>query len=217
MQSHKSSSPVKAYSKIILTLGIILMAYGVINTGVVYREMRKERVLHEPISIMKLDLSNKMRWETSYVPIYREGNHVIYFTISETKTDSVKMIDQIHEQFSFGGELRLVVENPAGEVIKEARLPQNSLAIIRPDHMLWVIIDTLHITHVLPGELKIQVQMAEPDKKYFGRIAELLITPPHAAEFAPYVQRKSSELYGMGIFILAGFSTIVIGGYLSRR
>ena len=207
----------KTISQIILVIGILITVYGVTNAGLTYRDMRIQRLLHEPIQLMKIDLAYRSRWQSVSVPFYQTGNYVLYLRLPYHQSDTTSNSLPKQQQYFFKGNLRIDVEDDLGKIISQPRISGTLQGMVRSDHLLWVAIDTILINELPGSNWKIQVQVNDSDTSFNSQFADLTIIPPEAAEFLPYIEQEAPKLFLMGAFIILGFVTIVAGGYLNRR
>ena len=207
----------KIVSQVLIAAGILAMVYGIITAGLTYRDMRIQRLLHEPIEVMKIDLSYRSRWQSVSLPLYQQGKYRLYLRLSYP--GAVASADTLRRQrpFPFKGGVRFSVEDDKGSVITRPHVEDSLTGSVRQDQLLWVLLDTLRVDQLPDHEWKIQSQVVDSDLLQSGRFADVLLVPPEAAEFLPYVQGEAPKLYMMAVVIMFGFITLLAGGYLSRR
>jgi hypothetical protein len=197
-------------------MGILMMIFGMINAGLTYRDMRTQRLLNETVSLMKLDLTQPSSWQSAPLPLYETGDHPVYLAGEQVFTRVSHTKEQSLDSIFFAGRVDITVEDPTGEKVFEKALSGILKAIPKASGMMWIVIDTLHLPNIGNGEWKLNARVAVADTSV-RTLTEILVVPPHAAEFSDYVSEETPKLFGMGILIIAGFCTTVFGGYLNRR
>lgn len=192
-----------------------MMIIGMVYAGLTYRDMREQRVLNEPVSLMKFSLAESTPWQTVTLPLYQTGDHGLYIG-GERSFKNISTQEHPVDSILFPARFDVVVEDPLGEKIINKSLTGVLREIPKASGMTWIVIDTLHLPNIGSGDWKLSARVAVADTTVHT-LSELLLIPPHSAEFNDYVGEQTPKLFSMGILIIAGFCATVFGGYLNRR
>ncbi len=218
---HSMARTVKGKRTGTLTLGICFMAAGIALAGITYREMRTQRVLHEPVRVCRMDLSKTSNWQTEPLSLFQTGTYTLWLSADNPRRQpgSNQSIPQAQQSgdIIYGGETEIVVERTDGQIALRTSLGTGAPGSDRQDGLVLFRIDSVIVDD--PFSLwRISARVALPDPQFSGKLAEIVIIPPGPTEFGPYVQRESYKLFAAGILIVAGFIITIFGGtFLGRR
>jgi hypothetical protein len=205
-------TPVRA----LFIAGSLMMFLGIAAAGFIYRDMRAERLLHEPLRVFRIDPSRDCAWQSSPISIFQNGAHAVVLSISDPGTGSAKA--QSGAGPPYKGAVEIVVENPRGNVALNARAADFPPGIVKPDRLLWYPVATLVVEGISGSEWKIQSRFTAGDPAFAGSLAEIIVIPPHPEEFVPYLEHAALRLYAAGGVLLLGFLVVVVGGrYASSK
>ncbi len=185
-----------------------MMLLGLIGTGLTYRSMREQRLLHEPLRVFRLDPSTASSWQSSPLRVYQNGPHAVVFSVTAPDAATSPHPDA----HIFAGAIDVVIEDPEGNVRLNVNASSFQAGIMMPDRLVWFPLDTLRVEHVTSSEWRIQTRITSGDARFAGSRAEVVVVPPHPDAFAPYLVQASYRLYGAGIVLMLGFLLFILGG-----
>jgi len=203
----------KNFPKLLFVLGIAMLLFGMVSAGVTFKEMRRQRHLHDRLCGVKLRLSEQSNWQTGLFAIYERGSHTLYLSTlnAQGKPLTIDTMNTIYSEHN--GEIEARIINPQNTMIwsKQILLP---LLHVQAG---WSFLDSINISHVLEGEWKLEVRVTQPDVSNAKLFSELVLMPPQILNIGSYIHEQSLTLIFMGALMFTGFCTIVLGGYLQRR
>lgn len=207
----------KRAAAIILTLGVILMAAGIVFAGITYREMRTERILHETVRLCKSDLSRISDWHSEALPIYQSGKYALWLSADDPsgRSPNGNHTEEAHLQrpaVRYFGKAELVVEKPSGEIALRTSVGPSTKGTAATNRTVRFPIDSFDAVFVSSGHWTLSMRIVEEDPQFMGILANVVVIPPHADEFIPYVQRESYKLFGSGLLVVFGFTAAIFGG-----
>lgn len=189
-----------------------MMLCGVIAAGLTYREMRTQRLLHEPVRLFKIDLSQQSAWQSAPLPLYQNGQHIIFLSASAPVTPSPSLQSQGRSVEAFSGRLEVVVEDASGKMASQAMTHPTKAGWKKQDGLVWFECDTLNVSEITSSDWRISMRVVEADPHFERKLAELILIPPHPEEFTPYLERESYKLFASGLLLVCGFLVFIFGG-----
>lgn len=202
-------------SKLTLVAGMILLASGVIGTGLTYREMKEENLFHARAGNLAINLVSESDWKLSTFTPYQTGAHLLYFALPNPKSAAPGKTTPAADNFS--GLLEVKVTDPGGTILYYATLPSGKTAVKNRVNPEWILLDTLHISESIMHPWTLEAKVVSPNLTFEGANAELFIIPPQRYDIGSYLSSQILKLIGGGFAVLTGFGLIVLGGTLSRK
>jgi hypothetical protein len=196
---------------------MLMTVAGIIMAGFTYMDMRRERHLHDRLAGMKFRLAEQTDWHMETFSPRDTGYHALHLsTVNTSRTAPVSDTTGEFRTFYHGAfDARIV--DPTNDIIWSRHIEGNTIFLALPSNTAWIFIDSVHIQNVREGAWKLQARVMESDENFSNTFSELIVMPPRAENIGLYIYTQSIKLIGMGILILAGFCTMVLGGYLWRR
>ncbi|GEM_PF-4870525 len=196
------------------------MAGGIVFAGITYRDMRAERAVHELLRVCRTNLSRTSGWQVEPLPIFLNGTYALWLSAdnpSPPNRDSRSIgTTASPPAIIYEGQAEIIVERPQGNIVLRSSLGPGVRGTETPDRLIWFQIDSLLVTDS-SAQSRISMRVVRPDSQFAGKLAEIVVIPPHAGEFGEVLQKGSYKLFTAGILIVAGFMITIFGGNLHRE
>jgi hypothetical protein len=204
-----------SFSKATLILGILMTIGGVAGTGLTYRDMKTQNILHARTGIIQLNLGKQSEWDKETFAFYQPGDHVLYLTTVDAF--SKPHGTELKRDVSYNGTIEVIINTPSGGEYLHQHITSDSTHLIKPNNLERMVLDTLHISEPFSGIWSISSRVVKPDTNFSKTLSEIFVMPPQKYDIGWYLYNQTFKLVGWGLLMLVGFGIIVLGGYLRRH
>jgi hypothetical protein len=212
-------------SRAIFLAGIFAMIGGMIGAGMIYREIRLQRHLHDRLCGIKLKLSEPSNLQNEEFSVYENGTYTLYLsTINPMTTQSA--IDTVGKKMLlYRGIFEIRISDPSGRRVYAkqlngdtfSRAPEYDQTSERSSTVTWTELDTVSLERQAEGHFSLAASVLTADNNFSHTLSEVVLMPPQGYDLGEYIQRQSMKLLGMGVLMISGFCAIVLSGYSIKR
>lgn len=188
------------------------MACGIIMSGLTYRDMSTENLLHARSPAITLHLDRRSDAATSRFNLYRPGPHLLYLTTVNNFGSP-----GIEEGPIFSGTLEVSLRNSRDGAISILKRTGAEMNLRKPSNMEWTTLDTVDVGATEGIIWTITASVIEPDSAFAGTTSEVFLFPPQTYDIGWYMFGKTIQLVATGSLILIGFLIFFFSGLKLRK
>jgi hypothetical protein len=212
---------VKNPYNILLGTGILLLVAGVAGSGLTYRDIRTENLLHAKMAPILIPFADTPASASANFLPYRGGVYSIYISGQDPEGGAPPPAAGCAPESlpaslrDYEGVVDILVRDPRGDIVINRRIsPGEAFPMVKDSHG-WISVDTLSLgTDERQWTLGVSVRPEGSPRPECGM--SLFILPPQRYDIGAYLADGIVRLVAFGACMFIGFALIVFSGRARR-